>query len=400
MLGSLMVTQRRQKGASAGTTRSTWRAKTRASPGRRQNSSPNHHGWREVVQRDDGLEATGRCTGRGSRRSVRGPSCRRRRASARAWPIPPRDGRHCTRWQRRGRAPPPAGARSRRPARSLGPPDVLPAAPVVVRPAVAVEATLDLVARGRHADRCSPPRGDWRSPAGVWRRWERSGHVVQLAKAYLSCGWTERAQPRQGGRDDVDLVPRLARRRTHLRFGGVASRLQRRRLHVARGHDHLGHLAPARRRSARRRRGRRRSSRNSPSNSPATVCSERQTAGRSATGASRDKAWSTACSASSTATHMRRRTGKPCPGSAARAWPWWRSARGRPRRVQGWGPAAGGDMPPHQAPVPADVAPATKKATTRADPATRTGDRAGIRGTWAAKVTGSMLRGRIGKKRR
>ena len=45
MLGSLIVTQRRQYGASAGTTRSTWRAKTSGEPGRSQNSSPSHHGW-------------------------------------------------------------------------------------------------------------------------------------------------------------------------------------------------------------------------------------------------------------------------------------------------------------------------------------------------------------------
>ena len=45
MLGSLMVTQRRQYGASAGTTRATWRAKTSGEPGRSQNSSPSHHGW-------------------------------------------------------------------------------------------------------------------------------------------------------------------------------------------------------------------------------------------------------------------------------------------------------------------------------------------------------------------
>ena len=45
MLGSLIVTQRRQYGASAGTTRATWRAKTSGEPGRSQNSSPSHHGW-------------------------------------------------------------------------------------------------------------------------------------------------------------------------------------------------------------------------------------------------------------------------------------------------------------------------------------------------------------------
>ena len=44
MLGSLTVTQRRQWGASAGTTRATWRANTSGEPGRSQNSSPNHHG--------------------------------------------------------------------------------------------------------------------------------------------------------------------------------------------------------------------------------------------------------------------------------------------------------------------------------------------------------------------
>ena len=45
MFGSLTVTQRRQKGASAGTTRATWRAKTSGEPGRNQNSSPSHQGW-------------------------------------------------------------------------------------------------------------------------------------------------------------------------------------------------------------------------------------------------------------------------------------------------------------------------------------------------------------------
>ena len=45
MFGSLIVTQRRQCGASAGTTRPTWRTKTSGEPGRNQNSSPSHHGW-------------------------------------------------------------------------------------------------------------------------------------------------------------------------------------------------------------------------------------------------------------------------------------------------------------------------------------------------------------------
>ena len=45
MLGSLIVTQRRQYGASAGTTRSTWRAKMSGEPGRSQNSSPSQNGW-------------------------------------------------------------------------------------------------------------------------------------------------------------------------------------------------------------------------------------------------------------------------------------------------------------------------------------------------------------------
>ena len=44
MLGSLIVTQRRQYGASAGTTRATWRAKTSGEPGRNQNSSPSQNG--------------------------------------------------------------------------------------------------------------------------------------------------------------------------------------------------------------------------------------------------------------------------------------------------------------------------------------------------------------------
>ena len=45
-----------------------------------------------------------------------------------------------------------------------------------------------------------------------------------------------------------------------------------------------------------------------PSSSPATPRSERHTDGSSATGASCESAWATAASASSTATHMRRRT--------------------------------------------------------------------------------------------
>ena len=44
MLGSLIVTQRRQCGASAGTTRATWRAKTSGEAGRSQNSSPSQNG--------------------------------------------------------------------------------------------------------------------------------------------------------------------------------------------------------------------------------------------------------------------------------------------------------------------------------------------------------------------
>ena len=44
MLGSLIVTQCRQYGASAGTTRSTWRVNTSGEPGRSQNSSPNQDG--------------------------------------------------------------------------------------------------------------------------------------------------------------------------------------------------------------------------------------------------------------------------------------------------------------------------------------------------------------------
>ena len=55
-------------------------------------------------------------------------------------------------------------------------------------------------------------------------------------------------------------------------------------------------------------RGSRRSSRSRPSSSPATERSERHTDGNSATGASLDSAWATATSASSTATHIRRRT--------------------------------------------------------------------------------------------
>ena len=45
MLGSLMVTQRLQYGASAGTTRATCRAKTSGDAGRSQNSSPSQKGW-------------------------------------------------------------------------------------------------------------------------------------------------------------------------------------------------------------------------------------------------------------------------------------------------------------------------------------------------------------------
>ncbi len=45
MLGSFTVIQRVQYGASAGTTRATWRANTSGEPGRSQNSSPSHHGW-------------------------------------------------------------------------------------------------------------------------------------------------------------------------------------------------------------------------------------------------------------------------------------------------------------------------------------------------------------------
>ncbi len=45
MLGSLIVTQCRQYGASAGNVRRTCRANTSGEPGRSQNSSPSHHGW-------------------------------------------------------------------------------------------------------------------------------------------------------------------------------------------------------------------------------------------------------------------------------------------------------------------------------------------------------------------
>ena len=45
MLGSLMVTHLRQWGASAGSTRATWRAKRSGDPGRNQNSSPKKAGW-------------------------------------------------------------------------------------------------------------------------------------------------------------------------------------------------------------------------------------------------------------------------------------------------------------------------------------------------------------------
>ena len=72
----------------------------------------------EVVQRDDGLQAALRHTWRGSRRSARARRHRKHRAAARAAPTPPRVGRRCSRWRRRGRAPPRGDARSRRPARN------------------------------------------------------------------------------------------------------------------------------------------------------------------------------------------------------------------------------------------------------------------------------------------
>ena len=45
MLGSLIVTQRRQYGAKGGRIRATCRAKMSGEPGRSQNSSPSHAGW-------------------------------------------------------------------------------------------------------------------------------------------------------------------------------------------------------------------------------------------------------------------------------------------------------------------------------------------------------------------
>ena len=57
MLGSLTVTHRWQCGASAGSTRCTWRRNRSGDPGRNQNSSPSQLGMGEVVEGDHGLEA-------------------------------------------------------------------------------------------------------------------------------------------------------------------------------------------------------------------------------------------------------------------------------------------------------------------------------------------------------
>ena len=141
----------------------------------------------------------------------------------------------------------------------------------------------------------------------------RRGPPASPARALSGAG-PPSAWRRQRGRHDVDLVASLADQRPHLRPGGVAPSLQRGRLHVAGRADDLGHLASHRLGATRPApAGSRRSSRSRSSSSPATVRNERQTAGSSATGASWDPAWATATSASSTATHMRRRTREAAP---------------------------------------------------------------------------------------
>ena len=152
MLGSLTVTQRRQCGASAGTTRATWRAKTSGEPGLSQNSSPEPPRVGEVVQRDHGLEAPRRAQGEDL-----GVALERRRVE------PARRGLQPGPFHREPERVAPDGGGAvqcvfgvapevARHTRARHPADALPAGPVVVGLAVPVEAAFDLVARRRHTD--------------------------------------------------------------------------------------------------------------------------------------------------------------------------------------------------------------------------------------------------------
>ena len=301
MLGSLIVTQRRQYGASAGTIAGDVAGEHVGRAGAQPELLAQPPRVGEVVQRDHGRHAP--CCAHGEdlgvaleRGVVERPGTRLQPGPFHREPegVAP-DGRRPV--QRLLGMPPEVArqARARRPARGL------PAGPVVVGLAVAVEAALDLVARRGDADgealaeQASSGRRRRRQSGGL--RPAESGGAGRSAAARAQRPTAERCPPRRApgarGRD--------------LRLGGVAPRPQRRRLDVPGGADHLGHLVPHRV-GPPVPRGRRRSSRSSPSSSPATERSDRHTDGSSATGASLDSAWATATSASSTATHMRRRT--------------------------------------------------------------------------------------------
>ena len=162
---------------------------------------------------------------------------------------------------------------------------------------------------------------------------------------------------RERRRDDVDLVAGVAHQGAHLGLGGVAPGPDARRP-ARRGPPRSPRppggapLRPGSRPWAAGAPGA-----SSPSSSPATVCSERHTAGSSATGASCDSAWATAISASSTATHMRRRTRAVAPRlrSSGVARPDVALPAGGQQRQRGQD-AAHGDVAVQQPPVPAHVA--------------------------------------------
>ena len=313
---------RRQRAARPGP---TCRAKMSGEPGRSQNSSPSHNGWVKWCSVTMGsrprVDAHGEDLGVALERGgVEGA-----RAGARAGPTRPTGGRRCSRWRRRGRAPPRDGARSHRPGRSGRPGRRPPRRPSCCA------ARRRRCSRPRPGSPTSPRRRAKPSPRRLGRGAGVGGTRVglrdgvaegirsawQAQRAPVPPGWARsvgpghRAHGGQRRRDDVDLVAGVAHQRAHLRLGGVAPGAHGGRLHVAGRADHLGHLAahvgPARaRRQAALQRSR-------PSSSSATRCSERHTAGSSATGASRDSAWATAISASSTATRRRRRTREAAP---------------------------------------------------------------------------------------
>ena len=375
MLGSLIVTQCRQCGdARAGTTRRDVAGedvgRARAQP--ELLAQPPRVG--EVVQRDHGRQAARRCTWRGSRRSApaRPGRTRRRRGSRRAHsterrkalqPRPAARSSASSGWRQKSQATP---ERSARPVASQP-------GPVVVRLAVAVEAALDLVARGRHPGEetvaeqagwrgCAEPApGRARSGAAAWRR-----ASVQLGRrggrpsGPGADGSVRLASERR--RDtaaDTMSTSSRACRTSERTWGSVASlpapRAAACTSRAAR--DHLGHLV-AHRLGARRRRAGGARGATARRARRRRVRSERQTDGSSATGASWDAAWATAISASSTAIHMRRRTRAAVP---------WLSCSGVARADAAL-PAGGqegqpwpatprvDDVAAHQTPVAAHVA--------------------------------------------